>query len=172
MTSTAQGSPLLFLDVDGTLLPYAGAQLPSTPEEWDRWQRPDNPQLAKLVREHGPLLSALPCELMWATAWMHDANTVLAPLLGIPDLPVAPLPEPPEDDEPGVVHWKTRALVETAAGRPFVWADDELTDLDRAWVARHHRGAALLHRVDSTTGLTQEDLAAVHAWLLRHWPMP
>ncbi|MFF3842360.1 hypothetical protein [Streptomyces sp. NPDC001930] len=164
--------PLLFLDVDGTLLPYGGAQLPSTPEEWDRWQRPDNPQLARVVRAHGPRLSALPCELMWATAWMHDANKVMAPLLGIPDLPVAPLPEPSGERGPGALHWKTRALVETAAGRPFAWVDDEIGDVDRAWVATHHRGASLLHRVNSTTGLTPADLTTLDDWLLRHWPVP
>ncbi|WP_328944243.1 hypothetical protein OG259_24680 [Streptomyces sp. NBC_00250] len=164
MTDPAQ-RPLLFLDVDGTLLPYGGAQLPSTLEEWDRWQRPTNPQLAKVAREHGPRLSALPCEPMWATAWMHDANKVMAPLLGIPELPVVPLPAAPEEDDPGVLHWKTRALVELAAGRPFVWVDDEIGDLDRTWVSAHHKGPALLHRVNSTTGLTSADLAAVDDWL-------
>ncbi|WP_406059067.1 hypothetical protein OG462_18995 [Streptomyces sp. NBC_01077] len=171
MTTSPRG-PLLFLDVDGTLLPYEGAQLPSTLDEWDLWQRPTNPQLSKVVREHGPRLSALPCELVWATAWMHDANKVMAPLLGLPDLPVAPLPEAPEGDEPGVLHWKTEALVELAAGRPFVWVDDELGDLDRAWVSAHHRGESLLHRVNSTTGLTTMDLATVDAWLLQHWSTP
>ncbi|MFD8643574.1 hypothetical protein ACFV14_25135 [Streptomyces zaomyceticus] len=171
MTDPTQG-PLLFLDVDGTLLPYAGARLPSTPDEWDRWQRPTNPQLARVEREHGPRLSALPCEPMWATAWMHDANTVIAPLLGIPELPVAPLPDAPEEDEPGVLHWKTRALVEFADGRAFVWVDDELGDLDRAWVAAHHDGPALLHRVDATTGLTAADLATIADWCLLHRSTP
>jgi hypothetical protein len=90
-----------------------------------------NPQLAKLVPEHGPRLLALSCDLMWATAWMQDANEVIAPLLGLPELPVVDLPDAPERDEAGVLHWKTRALIETAAGRPFIWVDDEITDLDR-----------------------------------------
>ncbi len=33
------------------------------------------------------------------------------------------------------MHWKTRRLVQWAAGRRFVWADDEITDTDRMWVA-------------------------------------
>ena len=156
---------LAFLDVDGTLLPYAGAKLPSTPEGWDAWQDPSNPQLARIDRGHGPRLLALPCALMWATAWRDDADRVIAPLLGLPKLPVAELPDVPDVFEPGVLNWKTRALVRVAAGRPFVWIDDSITDLDRAWVARHHRAGALLHRVDAMTGLVEGDFAVVGDWL-------
>jgi hypothetical protein len=46
------------------------------------------------------------------------------------------------------VHWKTVPLTRWAAGRPFVWLDDETTDADRWWVAAHHWQPALLHRVD------------------------
>lgn len=164
MTRPAQ-RPLLFLDVDGTLLPHDGAQLPSSLEQWDQWQHPSNPQLAKVTPGHGPRLLALPCDLMWATAWMHDANAVIAPLLALPELPVADLPEAPEEDEAGVLHWKTRILVEIAAGRPFIWVDDEISDLDRAWVTAQHQGQALLHRVDSAIGLTDTDLATLDDWL-------
>lgn len=52
-----------------------------------------------------------------------------------------------------------------AAGRPFAWVDDEITDLDRAWVLAHHRAEALLHRVDSLIGLTRADFAALEDWL-------
>lgn len=93
---------------------------------------------------------------------MEDANEVIAPLLGLPALPVAALPE---EDVTGVLHWKTRALVQAAAGRPFIWVDDEITDPDRAWVSAHHRGPALLHRVASETGLTEADFAVLHDWL-------
>ncbi|WP_157244990.1 HAD domain-containing protein [Nonomuraea typhae] len=159
--------PLLFLDVDGTLLPYGGACRPGS---WDRWQEQSNPQLAKLVPGHGPRLLALPCDLVWATAWMHDANEVIAPLLGLPELPVADLPDAPDEDRAGALHWKTRTLVEIAAGRPFAWVDDEIGDLDRAWVTAHHRGHALLHRVDSATGLTDADFTTLAGWLAH--PLP
>jgi hypothetical protein len=81
-------------------------------------------------------------------------------------------PEPSnqdEQDERDGLHWKTRALVGWAAGRSFVWVDDEITDTDRAWVSAHHRGQILLHRVDPRQGLTDADFVAVNEWL-RHPP--
>lgn len=164
MTDRA-GRPLLFLDIDGTLLPYGGARLPSAAGEWDDWQHTSNPQLAKIDLTHGPRLLALPCALMWATAWMDDANEVIAPLLGLPELPVVDLPEALDAYGADLLHWKTRALVRAAAGRPFIWADDEITDLDRAWVSRHHRGRALLHRVEPEVGLTTTDFLVFQRWL-------
>ncbi|MET9628373.1 HAD domain-containing protein [Lentzea sp. NPDC006480] len=140
--------PLLFLDVDGPLLPF-GDGVPGTPG------------LARLDPLHGPWLKALPCELVWATTWMDDANEHIAPLLGLPRLPVATW----VDDEPrDGLHWKTRGLVELAGTRPFAWVDDEITGKDRAWVAEHHPNA-LLHRVDPRHGLTDADYLALDAWL-------
>lgn len=69
----------------------------------------------------------------------------------LPELSVVIWPEPSENDqrdERAGLHWKTRALVDWAAGRAFAWADDEITDADRAWVSAHHCERALLHRVD------------------------
>jgi hypothetical protein len=127
MTDRAE-CPLLFLDVDGTLLPYGGARLPSALEEWDSWQDVSNPQLAKIDLAHGPRLPALPCALMWATAWMDDANQVIAPLLGLPELPLADLPDAPEADDADMLHWKTRALVRVA-----VLPTGELTGTLSTW---------------------------------------
>lgn len=90
------------------------------------------------------VLACWQCRVIWwATAWMTDANAVIAPVLGLPELPVADLGELPgiddpvwsEHDETAGLNWKTRGLVELAAGRPFAWVDDEITHVDRAWVA-------------------------------------
>ena len=162
MTSRAI-RPLLFLDVDGPLIPFG------RPGGYPTYGAPDgpNPLLARLDPAYGPRLTALPCELVWATTWMSDANECVAPLLGLPELPVVTWLDPAEPDERAGLHWKTRTLVEWAAGRPFAWVDDEITAIDRTWVAAHHPGQALLHRVDPREGLTEADFAALGEWRSR-----
>jgi hypothetical protein len=161
---------LLFLDVDGTLIPYDGSARAESADVWAG--RPlqagsnPNPGLGRINLVLGPRLLALPVQLMWATGWMHEANEVISPLLGFPPLPVVDLVEPPMDaPEWYQLNWKTKTLVEVAAGRPFVWIDDEITGTDRGWVADNHPGPALLFRVDAHFGLAEADLAAVERWL-------
>ncbi len=158
-----RGHPLLFLDVDGPLLPFGGSPLPG-PREIVAV-----PHLARLRLDAGPRLARLPCTLVWATTWLEDANTEIAPRLGLPDLPVVTWPEPTGDhqreDQWLGLCWKTRTLVHWAAGRPFAWVDDEITDADRDWVSAHHSGPALLRTIDASRGLTDEDYAALDAWL-------
>ncbi|MBY8849545.1 hypothetical protein K7G98_14090 [Saccharothrix sp. MB29] len=158
---TGRVAPLLFLDVDGPLVSFGGTDHPTFP--------PDDhvhPLLARCDPAHGPRLAALPCEPVWATRWGADANHILPPRLGLPPLPVVDFPDTDTDtDDPPGTHWKTRVLVARAAGRAFAWVDDEITDADRAWVATHHTGPALLHRVDPRRGLADADFAALGAWL-------
>lgn len=154
---------LLFLDVDGPLIPFGG------PDPYPRYgppapHHPHHPLLSRLDPALGPALLALGCDLVWATTWGEDANTVLGPRLGLPPLPVPDLPEEPP--LPGV-HWKTRPLLSWAAGRPFVWLDDEITPADREYVEARHPAPALLHRVDPGRGLVKGDFEAVAAWLSR-----
>jgi len=156
--------PLLFLDVDGTLLPYEGLA-PATQQDWDAWQHESNPLLARLVPQYGPRLLALGCELVWATAWREDANDVIAPRLGLPQLPVLELPPWSEECETAEPHWKVPGITALACARPFIWVDDEIRDSDRAWVSANHPGPALLHRVDPGVGLTDADFAVLEEWL-------
>lgn len=163
------GMPLLYLDVDGPLIPFGAVtpyptyenDHPGTEADADSLLHRVNPAL-------GPRLRSLPCELVWATAWTSDANDLVAPRLGLPPLPVVFWPGPSDqddEDERAGLHWKTRHLVDWAAGRPFVWVDDELTGTDRAWVKAHHPSAALLHHVESERGLTDLDITALADWL-------
>ena len=164
MAPGAGERPLLFLDVDGTLLPFGlpPAQYPVFPGPVGEGV---SPLLARLDPGHGARLLALPCDLVWATAWEHEANEVVAPWLGLPELPVVEFPPADEDDLRVGLHFKTRALVGWAAGRPFAWVDDEITGTDREWVRARHRGSALLHCADPLHGLTGDDYTVLARWL-------
>jgi hypothetical protein len=157
------GGPLLFLDVDGPLLPFGGSR-PCGPGEVD-----GPPRLMRLRVDAGPRLAALPCTLVWATSWLEDANTEIAPRLGLPRLPVVAWPEltaaSEREDQWFGLCWKTRTLVSWAAGRPFAWLDDEVADADRDRVTARHPGRALLLRIDASRGLADQDFAALDAWL-------
>jgi hypothetical protein len=99
---------------------------------------------------------------------MERANESLAPALGLPRLPVLDPPEPTIEDTYFGLHWKTRGIVEHAAGRPFAWIDDEITEADREWVSDHHSAPALMLRVDPRCGLTANDLDDLVMWVARH----
>ena len=163
-------SPLLFLDVDGTLIPFGAGGVGSAPSSLGDSgpsvppAQADNPLLRWLDPRHGPRLLALRCQLVWATGWTTEANDEISPRLGLPSLPVVVWPDVSEDVG-GPLHWKTRDLVRWADGRAFVWVDDEITEADRTWVSEHHSGPALLHSVESRRGLTEADYAAIEQWL-------
>ncbi|WP_285104005.1 HAD domain-containing protein [Promicromonospora sp. MEB111] len=157
--------PIVFLDIDGTLLPLGPGDRSRSVDIPQEWRAQSNPQLAKLRRTSGYNLLRLGAELVWATAWGQDANDVVAPILALGRLPVVDFDQDDDVPVPGGLHWKAAALVRFAAGRPFVWLDDEIRDLDVQWVEAAHPGPALLHHVSPTLGLTEDDAAAVEAWV-------
>ncbi|GLH98626.1 hypothetical protein Pa4123_39010 [Phytohabitans aurantiacus] len=159
--------PIVFLDVDGTLIPFrsrpAGSAVVANHSLVWADGASGNPLLDRLDPGDGRRLLVLGCQLAWATTWMADANDLVAPRLGLPELPVVDFPD---DDEPEHgLHWKTPFLTRFAAGRTFVWLDDEITDVDRRWVQAHYQGKALLHRVDPLVGLTEADFIRIRQWL-------
>jgi hypothetical protein len=167
--------PLLFLDVDGPLHPYATlsgacpegyitvhlsaeARRPSAVGSRRSYVRPET---VWLKPAHGPALLALGFELCWASTWMSDANRWIGPALGLPSLPFVDFGDALMRERPDGVHWKSAPLVSYASGRPFAWVDDEQTDADDAHIAATHRGRSLLHHVNPRVGLRHEDFTVL-----------
>ncbi|MFE4669248.1 hypothetical protein ACFRI7_29115 [Streptomyces sp. NPDC056716] len=165
--------PLLLIDVDGPLNPYAAKPFRRPegylthrmrPTGWEQsWQKPLR---VWLNPNHGPALRALPFELVWCTTWAAEANEWIAPQIGLESLPVIAWPpsaardRTPEDP----TFWKTRHVVAWARGRAFAWIDDDIDDVDRQFVADHHDAPALLHYVSPRLGLLNPDFETLASW--------
>jgi hypothetical protein len=175
--------PLLLVDVDGPLNPYAArAQQRPAGYETHRMMTPawEAIQLRRLSRsgmpnkrpkplrvwlnpDHGAELIAMPFDLVWATTWEEEANEYIAPVLGLPQLPFITW-STPRATPMGGVFWKTPEIVSWADGRPFAWVDDEITEADDEYVLSYHDGPALLRRIDPRVGLLPDDFEALREW--------
>jgi hypothetical protein len=159
--------PLLYLDVDGVLNPDHPAEGFTTHRILDFE--------VHLSARHGDWLRELaePYELCWATTWEQDANIHLAPLLGLPELPVvrfAGFKPGPGDPRVPVLDLiraaKWAPLLRHAEGRPFAWIDDIVPGrLIRRSLLRRDR---LLLRVDPAEGMQRRHVDR----LLRRPPAP
>jgi len=148
--------PLLLLDVDGVLIPYAAAEQPAGFEQHQLLG-----EQVWLAPQHGAWLRPL-CdrfELIWATGWEHDANRLLAPILGLPALPVMEFPRNADGR-----FTKLPTITRFAAGRPLVWLDDELSDAARAWAASRAAPTLLLD-ADPAIGLTEQIVALIATFM-------
>lgn len=183
--------PLVLLDVDGVLnaVPSSGAS-----SAWSDWRTGHavaqessfritwSPSVVAAVRGWREL-----AEVQWLTTWGHDANTSLRHLLELPELPVAgthddgapggtPVQEadahadvaPAAPDALTGRWWKfdvVRRIVREQPGRRIVWVDDDL--VGEGEIQRWVRDAVdcLLVVPHPASGLTEDDLAAVDAYL-------
>ncbi|GAA2138139.1 hypothetical protein GCM10009760_19210 [Kitasatospora kazusensis] len=146
--------PLLFLDVDGVLNPAA----PCPGTDFDAHTLLGFRVL--LSARHGDWLRELAeaYELCWATTWEEDANTHVAPVLGLPPLPVVRFAgDKPQPGDPRMRLMelfsgaKWAPLLRHAGGRPFAWVDDVMPfRLVRNSLVRRDR---LLLPIDAAQGL-------------------
>ncbi|MFE9563790.1 HAD domain-containing protein [Streptomyces sp. NPDC006487] len=165
--------PLLLIDVDGPLNPYA-AKPQRRPEGYRThrmrptgWAQAESakPLRVWLNPGHGDELLALAeaYELVWATTWKGEANEWIGPHLGLPELPWIDWPQM-HGRAPRGTFWKTQYILEYAGERPFAWIDDDITDMDRAYVEQRHPAQALLLRIDERIGLVRADFDALADW--------
>lgn len=164
--------PLLLLDVDGPINPWE-ANPNKRPTGYtthrlrpEGWRNPrKRPLRVWLKPDHGKDLLALPFDLVWCTTWIHEANTMIGPVLGLPELPVITFdPDWKLPTRGDGTYFKTHDLVRWVDGRPFAWVDDEITNFDREYVAANHPGPALLHHVSPRLGLLEPDFLALAEW--------
>ncbi|MEU8261747.1 HAD domain-containing protein [Micromonospora sp. NPDC048999] len=153
----ARGLPLLLLDVDGLLNPFAADQCPSGYEEFDFFP---GEEPVRLCRAHADWLQELGdwFEVVWATAWGAEANRLLAPVLQLPRLPVIAFPPVPFDPRE-----KVPAIARYVGSRPAAWIDDGLTPEARAW-AEAREVSTLLVDIDPAEGLSQAEVRRLLRW--------
>ena len=164
--------PLLLLDIDGPLNPWAAGERPvGFVEHRFRLSRFGRKRLRVWLNPgHGAELRGLAertgVELVWATTWQHRANLWVGPAIGLPELPVIEFAGPHSD---ALSNWKFPAVARYAYGRPLAWLDDDFSlfpEARDAFLKRRAAGgvATELVSVDPKVGMTGEDLAAVERW--------
>lgn len=149
--------PLLLLDVDGVLNPFAGDRCPVSYQEFQFFpgEAPVRlcPAHADWLRELGERF-----EMVWATGWGAEANRLLAPVLRLPQLPVISLPSGPFEPRE-----KVPAVAAYVGSRPVAWIDDALTTEARAW-AEAREAPTLLVDIDPAEGLSLAVVRRLLAW--------
>lgn len=161
--------PVVLLDVDGVV--NLGLFLSSAERGRLRWHdgwfigragdRSD-PYATRIVlnRKWGPAIRSLAdtgAELAWATRWREAANMWIAPLLGLPRLPVVPV-------SGSAARLKAWDVIPWTQGRPWAWLDDEEDELAMASSLSSKR-PHLAVLTDRKTGLADEHAEKVRAWL-------
>jgi hypothetical protein len=147
--------PLLLLDVDGVGCPLGNAAPDQVPIASTYVSLSHHRLLPGWLAELAELF-----ELVWATTWEHDANELLAPLLGLPDLPVIRFVGTVVGPGETV---KLPAIRRFVGDRAFAWVDDRLGVDATAW-ATHRLAPTLLRDIDPGLGLARCDIDALLAF--------
>lgn len=170
----------ILLDVDGPLNPYPRRGRPPPtgylPFVVSHRIIPAVPPIEQRVLLHPErgrdllrLAQETNAELVWATAWEHEADRLLGPLLGLPALEVIVFEDTGIRHRDGL-HGKLPTIDRWAGRRPLCWFDDEFQPADGSWAERRSDSGAptRLIPVDRHTGLQRQHLDAARAFL-RQW---
>lgn len=167
--------PLLLLDVDGPLNPYA-AKATRRPEGYEthRYDWSGLNLRVWLNPEHGAKLLDLGYELVWATMWENEANSFIGPKIGLPELPFIDFRNNGRVIVGGSNVYLGELYVKTPRisyvmkkyhyGRPFIWVDDEATPQDEQFLRETTDSEVKVFTIDPKIGLTNEDFDEMKAW--------
>ena len=89
---------MLLVDIDGVLNPYGVEACPPGYEEYILFPDDEGPSyFVFLASIHAEWLSELAehFDLVWASAWGFQANQLVGPILGLPEIPFVPMPPMP-----------------------------------------------------------------------------
>jgi hypothetical protein len=157
LPSAADPRPILLVDVDGVLNPWAAADVPPGYAAYDFFPG----ERVLLCAGHGKLLTSLAerFELVWATAWEHRANQLICPVLALPHLPVIEFPLGGRD----LLFRKLPSVVEAVGDRSCAWIDDAHQPDHYSWA--EHRGIPTwMVDIDPAVGLTPEIARQLADW--------
>jgi hypothetical protein len=150
--------PVLLLDLDGVLNPFAA---PTCPDGYRERVFFEGEEPQRYCPAHGVWIRELAAagELWWATGWGDYANERFLPLLEVDPLPVVRFPPVPFTPE-----LKVPAVDLVAGDRPVAWIDDNHTPRGLRWAAARP-AATLLVSVDPAIGWTRSDVDRVLDWV-------
>ena len=169
--------PVWLLDIDGVVNALAAGPVDGSwpAAEWvQHVVRADIPGSGRMVL---PVFVAQPvlefiaqvhrsgaADIVWHSTWREAAATGLAPVLGLPRLPISDAPEWTRRTPD--VWWKLPAAQRVLeAGRRLVWTDDDIAMVPQQVAALIARDDALLISPQPQAGLTADDLAAIATFL-------
>jgi hypothetical protein len=133
-----QTVPVLLLDLDGVLNPFAA---PSCLDGYQERVFFEGEGAERYRVAHGGWIRELAAvgDLWWATGWGENANELYLPLLGVKPLPVVRFPPVPFEPE-----LKVPAISAVVDNRAAAWIDDNHTLAGRRWA--DERAAPTLRR--------------------------
>jgi hypothetical protein len=146
--------PIAVIEVDGVLvLDHPAVPVTETVVHayGNRWARRVNVPVGadSALRRLSELF-----EIVWASAWSHNAHPALRQVLDLPEIPWPFLP---------VQFRKLPSIRAFAAGRPWIWIDDSIHDLGQ----QEDPPDGILVSVDASSGIISVDPDALHAQLQR-----
>ena len=170
--------PLLLLDVDGPLNPYAAKN--KRPDGYvmhnmrpTGWESESLPALKVwLDPSHGKKLQSLGYKIIWASTWAKDANIWISPHVGLPyDLEFIQwgtheLAAPPHMLRK--LYWKTPEIVsymqEHHPGEDFIWVDDEAFKRDEKFLEDNLGVQLKVFTINPSKGLEDSDFKDFADW--------